>query len=314
MDRIGALAAVRWALVATSLGMVSLVWTREYFWAALSSRLVWGMGIGLFLPCSMVYLQSRLNQVRFVYLVTLFSAMVPLAQAIAPTIGEFTLDHFGPQVMFVEGAIPALLALVLTFKMRPLERPTLSGRLDFRSSLHTRYALPVLGLLAGGTIFGYAIAYIGPALGERNISLSWFFVASTVAMIGGRVGASRRLTMLPPPLIAGVGLLFSCASLVLAAFAGDRFVAALAGAALGMGNSVMFPVLSSWMSHGLAPTQRAGVQSIAATAFYFGVYATPFPQSWMIGAMGYGNTQLVIAAAGTIVGAVMIAAGRPRSD
>jgi hypothetical protein len=91
-------------------------------------------------------------------------------------------------------------------------------------------------------------------------------------------------------------------------------MAALAGAALGVGNSVMYPVLSSWMSYGLGPTQRAGVQALAATAFYFGIYAAPFPQSWLIGWIGYASTQLWLAGVCTLVGLVMIFAGRMRSD
>jgi predicted MFS family arabinose efflux permease len=244
----------------------------------------------------------------------MFSAMVPIAQAIAPTIGEFTLRSMGPHVMMVEGAAWVLCGLILTVPLRPLPKPTASGRLDFRSSLQRRYILPVAGLLAGGTIFGYAFAYIGPALAERGISLSWFFIASTFAMIFGRVGIGRYVSVLPPPFIAGLGLLFSCLSLVVAAFAVHPLVAAVAGAALGIGNSVMYPVLSSWMSYGLGPTQRAGVQSLAATAFYFGIYAAPFPQSWVIGAIGYVRTQLWLAAACAIVGVVMVFLGRRAQD
>lgn len=310
VTRFGAVRSAQIAMVASSLGILSLVWTLNNFWGALASRLLWGAGVGLFLPSSMVYLQSRLNTVRFVYLVTVFSAMVPIAQAIAPSIGEFVLDRFGVRAMFIEGAIPSAVGLLLTIPLRPLARPTVSGRLEFRSSFQRRYLLPVIGLLAGGTVFGYAVAYIGSALAERSVSLSWFFLASTAAMIGGRLGASRLITRLEPPVTAGCGLLVSCVSLVLAAFANSPWMAALAGAALGAGNSVMYPVLSSWMSTGLSATQRAGVQSLAATAFYFGIYATPFPQSLLIAALGYVGTQFTLAAAGTATGLTMIVIGR----
>ena len=314
MTRIGSLASLRIAMLTTGLGIISLAWTIDSYVAALGSRLIWGIGVGLFLPCSMVYLQSRLNPTRFVYLITVFSAMVPIAQAIAPSIGEFVLTHFGPRIMLIEGSAWVLCGLLLTLQLRPLPKPTASGRLDFRSSLQRRYLLPISGLLAGGTVFGYAFAYIAPALEQRGISLSWFFIASTGAMIFGRVGISKYITALQPPVIAGAGLLFSCASLALAAFATHPLVAALAGASLGIGNSVMYPVLSSWMSYGLGPTQRAGVQSLAATAFYFGIYAAPFPQARLIAIIGYANTQLWLAAACSIVGFVMIFAGRTRND
>ena len=121
--RIGVLPAVRCAALCTAAGIGSLAVTRSDFSLALASRLVQGFGVGLLLPALMTYVQSRLDRARFVYLVTAFSAVIPLAAAIAPPLGEWTFERYGARALFVEAAIPALLCCALTFLLRPMARP-----------------------------------------------------------------------------------------------------------------------------------------------------------------------------------------------
>ena len=65
-----------------------------------------------------------------------------------------------------------------------------------------------------------------------------------------------------------------------------------------MGNSMMYPVISAWMARGCAPAQRGGVQAIAATAFYGGIYATPWPETFIVAGWGYAMTQAVLGVVG----------------
>src|SRR5690606_35127392 len=87
--RLGALSSARWAVILTVAGLCSLAFTRDNFALAVVSRVVQAFGVGLFLPAAIVYVQSRITRVRFVYLVTVFSAGVPLAAAVAPPLGEW---------------------------------------------------------------------------------------------------------------------------------------------------------------------------------------------------------------------------------
>ena len=301
----GALGAVRVSMLLGLIGVGSMAMTSDAFWPSLLSRLLWGAGIGFFLPPTMVYVQSRLTQKRFVYLVSAFSATVPLGLAFAPPIGEFTLNHFGVAVMFVTGAIPAVIAFALTFALRPLQKPRAGGGLGVLAAARRWHLLPVLALFIGGAHYGYAASYLSPALEHAGTALGWFFIPVTFAMVFSRVGAMRKLSAYHPRLLAGGGLLLTSFSLVFAAWSASPGFALAAGLLLGTGNSMMYPVISAWMGRLCAPAQRGGVQAIAATAFYGGIYATPWPETYLVAGFGYSVTQAVLGAIGVAMAAAI---------
>ena len=302
----GALGAVRVSMLLGLIGVGSMAVTSDAFWPSLLSRLLWGAGIGFFLPPTMVYVQSRLTQKRFVYLVSAFSATVPLGLAFAPPIGEFTLNHFGVAVMFVTGAIPAVIAFALTFALRPLQKPRAGGGLGVLAAARRWHLLPVLALFIGGAHYGYAASYLSPALEHAGTALGWFFIPVTFAMVFSRVGAMRKLSAYHPRLLAGGGLLLTSFSLVFAAWSASPGFALAAGLLLGTGNSMMYPVISAWMGRLCAPAQRGGVQAIAATAFYGGIYATPWPETYLVAGFGYSVTQAVLGAIGVAMAAAIV--------
>jgi len=302
----GALGAVRVSMLLGLIGVGSMAVTSDAFWPSLLSRLLWGAGIGFFLPPTMVYVQSRLTKKRFVYLVSAFSATVPLGLAFAPPIGEFTLNHFGVGAMFVTGAIPAVIAFALTFALRPLQKPRAGGGLGVLAAARRWHLFPVLALFIGGAHYGYAASYLSPALEHAGTALGWFFIPVTFAMVFSRVGAMRKLSQYHPRLLAGGGLLLTSVSLGVAAWSASPGFALAAGLLLGTGNSMMYPVISAWMGRLCAPAQRGGVQAIAATAFYGGIYATPWPETYMVASFGYSLTQAVLSAIGVAMAALMV--------
>ncbi len=302
----GALGAMRISMLLGVLGVGSMALTSDAFVPSLVSRLLWGAGVGFFLPPTMVYVQSRLTPRRFVYLVSAFSATVPLGLAFAPAIGEFTLNHFGLRTMFISGAIPALIAFALTFGLRPLEKPKAGGGLGVAAAARRWHLFPVLALFIGGAHYGYTASYLSPALEHAGTALGWFFIPVTFAMIFSRVGAMRKLSAYHPRYLAGGGLLLTSVALAVAAWSASPGFALAAGLLLGTGNSMMYPVISAWMGRLCAPAQRGGVQAIAATAFYGGIYATPWPETYLVAAFGYSVTQAVLGGIGLAMAALLV--------
>jgi MFS family permease len=305
IGRFGALGAMRISMLLGVVGVGSMALTSEAFWPSLASRLLWGVGVGFFLPPTMVYIQSRLSQKRFVYLVSAFSATVPLGLAFAPAIGEFTLNHFGVAAMFATGALPAVFAFALTFALRPLAKPMAGSGLGVTAAARRWHLFPVLALFIGGAHYGYAASYLSPALEHAGTALGWFFIPLTFAMVFSRVGAMRKLSAYHPRLLATGGLLMTSIALVVAAWSASPAFALMAGLLLGMGNSMMYPVISAWMGRGCPPAQRGGVQAIAATAFYGGIYATPWPETYMVAGFGYSATQALLGLIGVAMAAAL---------
>ena len=115
-------------------------------------------------------------------------------------------------------------------------------------------------------------------------------------MVAVRFIAMRWLSAMRPPKLVIASLAIYALSFVLIALAQDALVMGLAGVAFGVGNAIMFPVVSAWLGEGLAPHERAGPQAIGTATFYMGIYATPLVQSFMIGAWGFYATEMIFAA------------------
>ena len=304
--RLGVMGTMRISMILTILGLGSLAFTRDSFALAMLSRIVQGLGVGMLLPSSMTYIQSRLTRERFVYLVAVYSTVIPLATAIAPPIGEWTLAHYGPTVMFLTGAAWCVAGLGLTFGPRPLPTSGKGGVLGLDGAFRRRLILPVVAIVTGGGLYGFVVSYLAPDMQHRGIALAAFFIPSTVALVISRMGAMRRLQVVPPRYLVASGLVLCAIGLGCAAYATAAPMAMVAGFLLGAGNSVLFPVISAWVSQGLAPTERAGPQAITSCAFYLGIYATPLAQTFMVQAWGYGTTEVILASIGIVVAAVLV--------
>ena len=305
--RVGALVVMRLAATCSLLALISLALMQGNFYTTLCSRLLWGVGVGLFLPAGMVYAQSRLNAVRGVYLLSLYSAMFPLAQAFAPVIGETMLKHFGVWPMFALAAVPAALSLVVSFGLRPLIRPVRSTGLALTKAFRSQSVMPIFALIVTGSIYGYSISYLAPSMQLRGLMLATFFVSSTAALIMGRFGGMRLLSGVDPRILVIAGLVLSGVGMGLIAWASAPIFAIVAGVIFGFGNSILYPVACAWITRGVEPSERGGPIALATTAFYFGLYAMPYPQTFLIAAFGYTWTEYALAISG-LVGAVIVIA------
>lgn len=309
--RLGALSAARWAISLTVIGLCSLAFTRESFALATVSRVIQAVGVGLFLPAAMVYVQSRITRARFVYLVTVFSAGIPLAAAIAPPLGEWTLRHWGETAMFAQAALPGAIGVLLTLGFRPVPPSGNATGLALTGAFRGAFVLPYVAVATGGALYGFSVSYLAVDLQARALALAAFFVPSSVGMVAVRFVAMRWLSAMRPPKLVMASLAIYALSFALIAIARDAFVMGMAGVAFGVGNAIMYPVVSAWLGEGLAPHERAGPQAIGTAAFYLGIYATPLAQTFMIGAWGFFATEMIFAGLAALV-AMVVAAGARR--
>lgn len=301
--RIGSLWSARLAILLMIAGFASLAVTRESFPLALASRLVHGVGFGLYLPALMTYGQSRLNQVRFIGLVITFSSLIPFSYALGPAMGEFVLEHYGITAFFLAAMAPAVAGLLLTVGLRPLARPKRQG-LDFSAALRPTFALPLCALFIGGLLHGFTIAYLASDLQSRSVPLAWFFVPSTIATALSRISGSV-LQRAHPRILVAAGLLMMGAGFALMATSSALPMIVAGSIAFGLGSSVIYPVVSGWISQAVEPSRRAGPQAVITAIFYAGLYGMPFPLSFVIAAIGYAATEYALCVIGLAFAALM---------
>ncbi len=313
-DRIGALQTVRLAMVLLAVGFLSFDATRGSFPAAMLSRIVQGVGQGLFLGAALTYAQGRLSPVRFVYLLGVFSSLMPVSQAIGPPLGAYVLGAFGAHAMFAVAAVPSLAGLALTFGLRPLPRPPHSPGLRLFSVWRRHFTEPIWAVFISGAMSGFTIAYLAAALEARTIPIACFFVASTASLFGSRFFALRHVEEVDRRVLIASGLALMSLGFVAIALAHALWWPVIAGGILfGTGYSLVYPLLSAWMSEGLEPSRRAGPQALLNTSFNLGLFATPYPETLLIARLGYDATLYLLAGLGGATALFLLGRARGRA-
>ena len=305
--RIGVLNAARLAIALMVVGFFSLRYTAADFWPALASRLVQGAGQGLLLSAFVTYGQSRLNERRFIYLIGLFSSCFAVAQAFAPPFGAVILNAFGARAMFLEGAIPGCAALALTFGLRAIPRPHRTRGMNFAGALSQGRIPALAAVFVNGTMFGFTAAYLAALLQAKALPIGAFFFASTTTLFAARFLAMGALQALDRRVLGSIGFVSQGAGFALLGLAGQSWLIVVSGILFGVGYSVVYPVLSGWMSEGVEPAERAGPQALLNTAFNIGIFLMPYPQALLIGAVGYGGTAMLLAVLALSAAAAMFA-------
>jgi MFS family permease len=306
MAEIGALAAARLGMAVMALGFVSFAFSAGSFWGALVSRCVQGAGYGLVLAPVMTYAQGRLTQERFVYLLALFSTTAPLAQAFGPSWAELLFVRYGTAALFVGGFIPALAALAATLGLRPLERPAVRSGIGFDRALVVRRRLPLLTIFVSGSLFGYLAAYMAPTLIEKGLAVGWFFTASTAALFATRFIGFQAIERLDRRVVIAGGMVVMATGFAVVAMFSSRAAVAGGGAMFGCGYSVVYPLVSAWMSAGLAPSDRSGPQALFNAVFSIGLFGMPYPITLVISAGGYSAALFALAALGLSMAGVLL--------
>ena len=306
--RIGVLPTLRLAMVLCIIGFASFYFTRASFTGAIVSRIVQGAGQGLFLSAAITYGQSRLTPNRLLYLLGVFSAMMPLSQALGPPFGEWSLARFGENAMIAIAVVPGLMGLALTFGVRPIPSPPRAGGLDLVASWRKELVLPLVSVASAGSLFGFAVAYLAPALEARHIPIAAFFTASTLTMFATRFLGLRRVEAVDRRLLVAAGLMLEAIGYVAVSGAGSRaWMVSIGGVLFGFGHSMIYPVLAVWVTDGVDAARRAGPQAWLNAFFNLGIYATPLPETWLVAAYGYEAAMVALAAIAAAV-AIWLAA------
>ena len=292
---LGSLGSARWGAAIMALAYMSLAFTADSFWPALISRLTWGIGYGLMFAPLFTYAQSRITGPRFVYLLGLYSSMAPLAQAAGPPFAEFVLGHGGPRVMFIMGAIPTLMGLGILFLMRPLAKPPAAGGLALGAGFSPSRRIPLVAIFVSGSLFGFLASYMAPFLHAKGVSIAWYFVAMTIGIFSTRFVGLGFFQRLDPRLVISVGMTVMALAYVVLVRVTHPLAVSMCGILFGSGYSVVYPVLSAWVSEGLNPSERAGPQAVFNAVFNVGLLWMPLPVTALVAWFGYSGALQALA-------------------
>lgn len=303
--RLGILATCRLSVLLLLSGFFPLQFAIHDFWAVVACRMVQGMGHGLYVGAFTTYAQSRLTPKYFVYWLSIFATTMPLSQAFGPPFGLFVLDHSGLNLFFTLAAIPALIGLLLTLRLRPLPRYRGSRGLGLALSLRRDRIVPLAAIFVNGTMFGFTTSYLAAVLQARGLPLAAFFIASTTTLLAGRTMLVKRVQGLDRRTLIGLGFLFEGLSFSVMTNAHVWWLISVGGILFGIGYSVVYPLISAWMSEGIEPNARAGPQGLMNMVLSFGIFFMPYPVTSIIQGFGYKGAMGTLAALALAAAAVL---------
>jgi len=312
--RIGTLMTLKIGLAVMIMSFVSLHWTAHDFHAALISRICQGIGYGFLFAPLMTYVQSRLTQQRFVYLFGIFSSMAPLAQAFGPPWADYVFFTFGDRYLFIIGVVPAMIGWVLLFWLRPEVIASKGSVFDFRIASLSGKGIAFLTIFVAGSMFGFLASFMAGAIHEKSVAIGWFFVASTAAMFTTRFIGLGYFAQFVRRLIVALGLCSMGVGFICVAFGSVSLHVGFGGLLFGAGYSVVYPVLSAWISDGLITGERSGPQALFNGAFNAGLLLMPLPVSYLVGWFGYSGALIGLSLFGWVMAALLLFASHRRNQ
>lgn len=303
-NRIGALHTLRLGLAILLSAHVSYHFSTEWVWAAIGSRLLQGVGFGLFLSSAMAYATSKLSPTRMVYLLGIYASMVQLPNAFGPPLAEIFLDHFGNTYFFLVGALPVFIALPISWKLQrtgssKTRQHAGNGLAD--TLRHKGIHLPLIAILVVGALLGLISSYMAPLLIDKHVPIACFFTAYPITafvsrffFLGWMERWSRRNI-----LIMGFGCM--ALSYALLATTSNAWIVTALAIVFGLGSSVSYPTLSAWVSDQFPPHGKTMPLAIFNTAFNLGLVLTPFCAGYLIAHHGYDLPLLLLAAGSVLI-------------
>lgn len=308
--RLGNLAALRAGMLLLVAGHVSYQFTIVDFPAAVASRLVQGVGYGLFMPTAMTFAKSKLTPDRFVYLFGIYASMVPLPNAIGPPLAEAYLSIFGERLFFIIGAVPAIVAGALTLALSEERRPAGERGLPLlATALLPGLRRPLIAIMVVGAMYGLIPSYMAAILAERSVPIGFFFTSFTAVLFAARFLLLGYFEAWPRGRVVALGLAAMAAAYALAAQASHPLPVTVAGVLYGFGYSMAYPVVSVWVAEQFEPQRRTTPVAVFNTMFSFGILLTPWFGTYVIAAIGYQGLLYALAAAGALVALLLL---RPR--
>ena len=151
------------------------------------------------------------------------------------------------------------------------------------------------------------------ALHEKGLPIAWFFVASTAAMFTTRFLGLNHLGRFGLRFIVAGGLTLMGVGFGIVAFGSTGLHVALGGLVFGIGYSVVYPVLTAWISEGLPAGERSGPQALFNAAFNAGLLLMPLPVSYLVAWFGYSGALLCLGTLGWVMATALIVHNRRKS-
>jgi MFS family permease len=285
--------------------------------AAASSRILLGLGFGIFWPAAMVYAKGKLQGPQMAYLFGIYSMMVNSPNVLGPGMAEWYFDKFGVRDLFFVLGIPLVIGSLLMATLRgqgsAVPAADRQGLGYWALLKKPSLRLPNFTILMVGIVWGFGSSFMALVLHRRGLVAGYFFASCTAALIASRFVLLALISAKPREIVVGAGmLLMAVGCLVIALLAYTNLGVAFGGFVFGLGYSMTFPVVSVWISSQFGPEARGKPVALFGMLFHFGIFALPIVGGFLSGHLPLDGLLLALAGVALLLSGMLWVAYRNR--
>ncbi|MCE6076395.1 MFS transporter [Agrobacterium vitis] len=243
------------------------------------SRMVYGMGAGIFYPAALTFVKGMLNGPRTVTLFAIYTSMIPGSNLLGPPLSEWYISNYGSAQYFIVTASPGFISVVLFFLIW-FQGNDKYGMFDATanySSILRKPAswLPLLCLFIAGSIWGYVISFLPYAARTRDLPGSLFIVSATIGLFASRFFIVNYLKRFNESYVSGWAISFMAISLLTMALVRTPEAVALCGMVFGIAYALSYPFISIWILSAFDQKFHHIVISLTNALFNFCMFLAP---------------------------------------
>jgi MFS family permease len=270
---------------------------------AASLRIIHGFGFGIATTLTATIAASVIPAARrgegFGFLG--FGALI--TAAIAPFLGLWLLDSFGPAVLFAftaftqVGCILCIVGVSLEKTPASEANATAGEKLSVTDIVERAALFPSLLAMLLGVCLGSVMCFIPLFSKELHVSnVGWFFLASTLGAFISRLFTGRIFDFYGRSWVLIPGILLNLAGLILIARATSLYDLLIAAVLHGFGSGALFPSLQAWIMNQVVPERHNQANAMFYNAFDIGVGGGSIVLGFIVTAAGYPVMYSVAAA------------------
>jgi MFS family permease len=307
VDKYGRKRLIYFGIMLMILSMAGYFFCRRLDWTILAVRALHGVGFGCYITGIFTVVADDAPITRRAKVIGVFGLSGMSTYAVVPALAEWIIDHLGFQTLFALGLVWLVAALHLS---RGLKEQAPNG-LEFPQAPFVRLLRQPELLVPIGALFFYCtgvgalVNFIAVYLGPKNLSISYFFVASSAAGILVRLRLGDLADIYGRRRVAFPAFAAGCVALFWLSQFHARWELLLSGFIWGTGIGLAVPAVAASIVDRVKPQDRGKGLALFTASFDLGVMAGSFAYGIVAGFIGY--SQMYLFASAVMLLAIVIA-------
>ncbi|NTG11854.1 MFS transporter [Rhizobium rhizogenes] len=253
--------------------------TPKVFGGIFLSRMVYGIGAGIFYPAALTFVKGMLHGPRTVSLFAIYTAMIPGSNLLGAPVAEWYISNYGSERYFIFTAFPGVISVALFFLIW-LQNYDRHQEFDLTANFSVIIRspsswLPLLCLFVAGSIWGYVISFLPYAAAAKDLPGSLFIVASTIGLFTSRFFVVNHIKKFNSSLVSGWAISSMAISLLVMALVRAPEAVAFCGVAFGISYALSYPFISIWILGEFDQKLHHIVISLTNALFNFCMFLAP---------------------------------------